>query len=77
METQKEVAGLRKLRRDAGLTQTELAEKTGLSQQAVSDYEVGNRKPSLDAAEKLALGLDRPMEDIARAVKEQRLNESS
>ncbi len=35
-------------RRQAGLTQTDLAERAGTSQAAVSAYESGRRSPSVD-----------------------------
>jgi len=35
-------------RRQAGLTQTELAQRAGTSQAAVSAYESGRRSPSVD-----------------------------
>lgn len=39
---------LKEVRKVHQLTQTQLAEKTGLSQNALSNYENGQRKPSLD-----------------------------
>jgi len=36
---------VRRLRLEAGLSQTELARRTGMSQQAVSDWEVGKTVP--------------------------------
>ncbi|WP_461243028.1 helix-turn-helix domain-containing protein [Secundilactobacillus muriivasis] len=39
---------LKEVRKGHKLTQTRLAEKTGLSQNALSNYENGQRKPSLD-----------------------------
>ncbi len=39
---------IRMARRQAGLTQTELAERAGTSQAAVSAYESGRRSPSVD-----------------------------
>ena len=41
---------LRNLRRDAGLTQDELASRTHLSQTAISNWESGNRIPNIDYA---------------------------
>lgn len=40
-----------------GLTQRQLAEKAGLSQPAVAQYELGQKKPSLNALFKLAVAL--------------------
>lgn len=75
-KTQK-LVGLEKLRREAGLSQSGLAERTGLSQQAISDYETGNRTPSLWAADKLASGLDVDVGKIVEAVKEQKTMEGT
>ena len=41
---------LKALRRDAGLTQDELAQRTHLSQTAISNWESGNRIPNIDYA---------------------------
>jgi len=45
---------LRKLRKEAGLTQPELAERTWLSKAVISNYELGVRKPSIDIVVKFA-----------------------
>lgn len=42
------------LRRGAGLTQAELAERLGISKSAVSMYERGNREPELGLLEAMA-----------------------
>jgi uncharacterized protein len=49
MDTRAETAGalLRKARREAGLTQAELAAKAGTTQSVVSAYESGHRQPAL------------------------------
>lgn len=72
MKTTKQVIGLRKLREQSGLTQAELAEKAGMSQQAVSDYETSRKNPSLAAAERIATGLDTTVDMVAKAFREQR-----
>lgn len=41
---------LRNLRKEAGLTQDELASRTHLSQTAISNWESGNRIPNIDYA---------------------------
>lgn len=69
MKKTQKLVGLEKLRREAGLSQSELAEKTGLSQQAVSDYETGKRAPSIWAAEKIAVGLDVDIGKVVEAIK--------
>ena len=45
---------LRKLRKESGLSQTELAERTWLSKTVISNYELGTRKPSIDIVVKLS-----------------------
>ncbi len=52
---------LRQARRDAGLTQEELAERAGISERAISDLERGvNRAPRKDTLELLADALNLP-----------------
>lgn len=47
-------AGLIRIARDkAGLTQTELAERAGVSQQAISAYETGRKEPTLPTLQHL------------------------
>jgi transcriptional regulator with XRE-family HTH domain len=41
---------LRKLRKSLGLTQTDLAEKLGITQSAWTQYETGTRKISIEVA---------------------------
>lgn len=45
---------LRKLRTDKGLTQEELAQKTGIGRSAIGMYESGNREPKFEVLETLA-----------------------
>lgn len=45
---------LERLRKDAKLSQTELAEKIGLTQQVVSGYEKGKSYPNLEVLCKIA-----------------------
>lgn len=51
---------LQELRKAAGLTQKELAEKAGLSQNGISNWETGDRDPvwSIVQALAAALGVD-------------------
>jgi transcriptional regulator with XRE-family HTH domain len=51
---------IRMARRQAGLTQTELAKRAGTSQAAVSAYESGRRSPSVDTLVRIltATGLE-------------------
>ena len=51
------------LRRDAGMTQTQLGKTVGLSQQMIAEYEAGTRKHIplcrlIDMAEVLGVGVD-------------------
>jgi DNA-binding XRE family transcriptional regulator len=52
------------LRRKKGLTQTELAEKTGLPQSHISRIESGRLSPSRVTLEKLAAALDVPLSQL-------------
>lgn len=47
---------LRLARQKAGLTQGDLAERSGVSQQAISAYETGRKDPSLSTLERLLRG---------------------
>jgi transcriptional regulator with XRE-family HTH domain len=44
---------LREARERAGLTQQQLAERSGVAQSTISAYESGKREPGVDALEKL------------------------
>lgn len=50
---------IKKARKDAGITQAELAERLGITPQMISQYERGAKKPSVETAEKIfnALGV--------------------
>src|SRR4051812_498736 len=60
---------LKELRDRAGLTQTALAEKSGLSLGVIHDYEQGKREPALRSAVKLAGALGVSVEVLAECVK--------
>lgn len=70
-ETQNDV-GLKRLRKESGLTQSDLAAKSGLAQQAISDYERNRRTPSLLAGRKIANALDTTLDIVAEAIEEQK-----
>ncbi len=55
---------LRDLRTDLGLTQADLAQKLGVSRQAVIALETDKHIPSLDLAYKISAVFDRPVEAI-------------
>lgn len=46
------------VRAERGLTQVELAERANLTQSLVSDYERGQRKPSVDTLVRIARALE-------------------
>jgi transcriptional regulator with XRE-family HTH domain len=60
---------LKELRDKAGLTQTDLAAKSGLSLGVIHDYEQGKREPTLRSAVKLAAALGVSVEVLAECVK--------
>ena len=49
---------IRKARKERGLTQSELAEKAGISRSYFADVEKGYYNPSLDTLQKIAAALD-------------------
>lgn len=60
---------LRELRKKAGLTQLELANRLGMSISAISLYEKGERQPKLDMIPKLATALSVSVEAIVNCFK--------
>ncbi len=48
---------LKVLREKAGLSQAELAERAGISQRAISHWELGKREPLISAVQKLCAAL--------------------
>lgn len=57
---------LKEIRLAKGLTLREVAEKVGMTYQAIGHYEHGNRKISLDTAVKLAAVLDCKVDDLKK-----------
>ena len=55
---------LRKLRKQRGISQEELAGRAGLHRTYVSSVERGERNVSLETIERLARGLGLPMGDL-------------
>ena len=55
-----------RLRNSAGLTQEQLAERTGLSQQYISKLERGRRNPTVVTLFELASGLGASPVDLVR-----------
>ena len=58
---------LRAARRGAGLSQAALAERAGISRQAVGAIEAGQHRPSVDAAMALASAVGRSVEELFAA----------
>ena len=56
---------LKEFREKKGLSQTELANRVGLKQTTISQYENGSRRPNLSMAKKLAEGLGMSLDDFA------------
>lgn len=59
---------LKRIREDCGMTRKEVAEKIGLSERAIAQYEQGTRSPSIDTVLVLARLYDESAEDIIVAV---------
>jgi transcriptional regulator with XRE-family HTH domain len=61
-------ARLRELRTAAGLTQRELAKRSGTSSAAISNFEAGNNAPTLGTLVRLAEGLECNVGDLVRVL---------
>ncbi|MGA7178144.1 MAG: helix-turn-helix transcriptional regulator [Thiobacillaceae bacterium] len=59
-------ARIKELRKQAGLTQEQLAELVGLDARHLSRLEVGRHFPSLDSLERIAQALNMPMVEFFR-----------
>lgn len=57
--------GMRELRKIRGWTQQELAEKIGLSQETISQYENGTRTPNIIIAKRIAQAIQEPLDNIS------------
>jgi transcriptional regulator with XRE-family HTH domain len=55
---------IQKLRKEKGLTQAELAKKSGLSEISIRKYENNDRKPKLETIRKIAIALDVYMNEL-------------
>jgi transcriptional regulator with XRE-family HTH domain len=56
---------LKELREAAGLSKYRLAQLSGLTRQAISNLELGNREPTWVTVQRLARALGVSMEDLA------------
>lgn len=54
----------KELREKRGLSQTELANRVGLKQTTISQYENGTRRPNLSVAKKLADALGTTLDEF-------------
>lgn len=61
-------ARLKRLRKDAHLSQEQLADATGLPVGSIRNYEQGRRVPRLDAAARLAKALSVSLDTLAGSV---------
>lgn len=59
-------AALKERRRSCGLTQAELAQKSGLNRSYISEVECGRENISLERAERLAVALDCALADLLK-----------
>ena len=59
---------IRDLRKNAGLTQEQLAQKIGVKKQNISRYESGRVEPNIRTAKKLADALGVSLEDMAQGI---------
>ena len=55
---------IRKYRNDKNITQKELANKLGITQQMMSNYEKGYSTPNINLAKKIAIELESDVENI-------------
>lgn len=60
---------IRKIRKEKGLTQSELAKKIGMSYQQIGQYEKGKRQPKIETIDKIATALGVRIVDITRDFK--------
>jgi putative transcriptional regulator len=52
------MSALKSIRKQAGVTQTQLAERVGLTQAAIGHYETGRRKPGLSECRRIVAALN-------------------
>lgn len=60
---------VRKVRREQGISQEELAERCGLHRTYISDVELGKRNVSLENIERIAISLNRSLVELFSEVK--------
>ncbi|GAB3484303.1 helix-turn-helix domain-containing protein [Azotobacter salinestris] len=52
------MSALKTIRKQTGVTQTQLAERVGLTQAAIGHYETGRRKPGLSECRRIVAALN-------------------
>jgi len=57
---------LKQIRNKMGISQEELAERIGVRQSAIANYEAGTRYPRLDQVEGIAKALKTSIEDLLK-----------
>lgn len=62
----KKVKNLIKLRKEAKMTQTQLAEKVGVNSNTISQYELGKREPSLEILKKISQELNCSLDELVQ-----------
>lgn len=55
---------LKKIREQKGLTQEQLAQRSGISRRMIQKYESGVARPRFDASEKIASALEMPVSEL-------------
>lgn len=55
---------LKKIREQKGLTQEQLAQRSGISRRMIQKYESGIARPRFDASEKIASALEMPVSEL-------------
>lgn len=60
---------VRKIRREQGISQEELAERCGLHRTYISDVELGKRNVSLENIERIAISLNKSLVELFLEVK--------
>ena len=67
MDVRKRVGlNVQRLRRERGLSQEELAARSGVHQTYLSGVERGVRNPTVTVLQRIAMALDLDIEDVAR-----------
>ena len=64
------VANLRRIRKERGMTQSELAAASGIHRITISKYEAGKVTPNVDSAKSLAEALGVTVDELINGKKE-------